>query len=151
MENYSGGALTLRWCPKKMYLSVYSSEVAAWSNVAVCETSRTGYGKQLLQDDLPAETTATGYCKCSCMCSHTLFVAQYRTSGTSRVRPQHARWSINERERAWVGGNLGRTPRFQLWKKCYNSQTKKTKLNSDYIIKFISINTSKQDLMDIFR
>jgi hypothetical protein len=35
-------------------------------------------------------------------------------------------------------------------KKCYNSETKKTKLNSDYTIKFISINTSKQDVTWIY-
>jgi hypothetical protein len=36
---------------------------------------------------------------------------------------------------------------FQLIaKKCYNSQTKKTKLNSDCTIKIVSINTLKQDV-----
>jgi hypothetical protein len=34
----------------------------------------------------------------------------------------------------------------QLTKKYYNSQTKKIKLNSDYTIEFVSINSSKQDL-----
>jgi hypothetical protein len=35
-------------------------------------------------------------------------------------------------------------------KKYYNSQTKKTKLNSDCTIKFVSINHSKQDLTWIY-
>jgi hypothetical protein len=54
-----------------------------------------------------------------------------------------------------VGGwerkkNLRWVPLFQLMKKCYNSQTKKIKLNSDYTIKFVSINPSKQDLTWIY-
>jgi hypothetical protein len=38
-----------------------------------------------------------------------------------------------------------RAPLFQLPKNCYNSQ-KKTKLNFDCVIKFVSINPSKQDV-----
>jgi hypothetical protein len=39
---------------------------------------------------------------------------------------------------------------FNSLKNCYNSPTKKTKLNSDYTIKFVSINTSKQDITWIY-
>jgi hypothetical protein len=43
-----------------------------------------------------------------------------------------------------------RTPLFQVTKKCYNSQTKKSKLNFDYTIEFVSINPSKLDLTWIY-
>jgi hypothetical protein len=38
----------------------------------------------------------------------------------------------------------------KLLKKCYNLQTKKIKLNSDYTVKFVLINTSKQDVTWIY-
>jgi hypothetical protein len=43
-----------------------------------------------------------------------------------------------------------RAPPFQATKNYYNSQTKKTKLNSDCTIKFVSINFSKLDLTWIY-
>jgi hypothetical protein len=41
-------------------------------------------------------------------------------------------------------------PHYFKLKKCYNSQTKKTKLNFVYTIKFVSINHSKQDVTWIY-
>jgi hypothetical protein len=41
-------------------------------------------------------------------------------------------------------------PLVELTKKCYNSPTKKTKLNFDCTIKFVLINPSKQDLTWIY-
>jgi hypothetical protein len=47
-----------------------------------------------------------------------------------RERWEHQRWVLY----------------FQVTKKYYNLQTKKNKLNFDYTIKFVLINTSKQDV-----
>jgi hypothetical protein len=47
-------------------------------------------------------------------------------------------------------GNLAAGPTVASNKKCYNSQTKKTKLNFDCTIKFVSINPSKLDLIWIY-
>lgn len=40
------------------------------------QTTRTGYCELLVQDDIPGETATADSCKCSCMRSHKLFVAQ---------------------------------------------------------------------------
>jgi hypothetical protein len=45
---------------------------------------------------------------------------------------------------------VGERANFFSYKKCYNSQTKKTKLNSDCTIKFVSINASKLNLTWIY-
>jgi hypothetical protein len=45
---------------------------------------------------------------------------------------------------------IAAAPCLQLTKKCYNSQTKNIKLNSDFTIKYISINPSKLDLTWIY-
>jgi hypothetical protein len=53
--------------------------------------------------------------------------------------------AAEERESAWESVSI-----FFVTKKCYNSQTKKTKLNSDCTIKFVSINSLKLDLTLIY-
>jgi hypothetical protein len=53
-------------------------------------------------------------------------------------------WKREER------GDSG-SPHFFLVKKYVITHKPKTKLNSDCTVKFVSINPSKQDYMDIFR
>jgi hypothetical protein len=66
------------------------------------------------------------------------------------VRARPLRDAAERREKSGERAHVWWAPLLQLSKKCYNSQTKKTKLNSDCTIKFVSINTSKQDVTCIY-
>jgi hypothetical protein len=60
----------------------------------------------------------------------------------------HGRETAHVLERESMDQMAG--PTILTHKKCYNSQTKKTKLNSVYTIKFVLINSSKQDVTWIY-
>jgi hypothetical protein len=75
-----------------------------------------------------------------------VFVAQCRRHAKGRLAHTHEQQP--QRFACVKDAEVG--PNFLTNKKCYNSKTKKTKLNFECTIKFVSINPLKQDLAWIY-
>jgi hypothetical protein len=99
---------------------------------------------------LPKKEAAAGTVKLTLCTRCSLYLELKCSSGTVTGPTTCETDSMRANQRGRESMRRWQALLFMLTKNYYSLQTKKTKLNSDCTIKFVSINTSKQDVTWIY-